>query len=556
MEVSKPEVHHQSGPSLVWLIPLITLLVGAWLVVKTVSEQGPQATISFKTAEGIEVGKTRVKYKNVDIGVVDTVNFSDDFSHVVVTIDFNHGTENFLRRDTRFWVVKPQLSIRGASGLGTLVSGAYIEIEPGPGAYQSHFSGLDSKPVITADEIGRKVVLVTQSLGSIDTGSPVYYQGLLAGEVLGRELGNDRKSIFVHAFIRDPFDQLLRGNTRFWNVSGIDVSMGADGFRVRSESLESLMFGGISFETPQAAESTITDINDLVFTLHESYDSIQEQTYTKKLLFVLFFDGSVRGLSTDAPVEFKGIKVGSVLDIRLEFDSDTTGFRIPVVIEIEPERIMEKGSGVIDSPYSTLDKLVERGLRARLQTGSLLTSQLFIELDMHPGTPVLLSGSDDSSYPELPTLKAANIDQITASVEGLLQKLNALNIEEIAAVLIDTLKGASQTIDSANELISDPGIAGTIEDMRASLASFRNIMHDVDSANVDVVIGSAQAALDGLNETLSTTNHLLKPDSPLQYNAIKMTSELEETARAIRTLIETLERDPQSLIFGRDKKTK
>ncbi len=555
MEVSNPEVHKQSGPSLVWLIPLITLLVGAWLVVKTVSEQGPQATISFKTAEGIEVGKTRVKYKNVDIGVVDTVRFSDDFSHVVVTVDFNHGTENFLRRNTRFWVVKPQLSIRGATGLGTLVSGAYIEIEPGPGANQTHFTGLETRPVITADEIGRRVVLVTQKLGSIDTGSPIYYQGLLAGEVLGRELGNDRKSIFIHAFVRDPFDQLIRGNTLFWNVSGIDVSVGADGFRVRSESLESLMFGGIAFETPLATESTVTDINDLVFTLHDSYDIIQEQTYTRKLRFVMFFEGSVRGLSIDAPVEFKGIKVGSVLDIKLEFDSDTTGFRIPVVIEIEPERILEK-NGTDVEPYDTVNKLVEQGLRARLQTGSLLTSQLYVELDMHPGTPVLLSGDADMPYTELPTLKAANLDAITASMEGLLQKLNALNIEEIAAVLIDTLKGAGQTINSANELINDPAIGGTIEDLRAALGSFRNIMQDIDGAKVEDVIGSARLALDSLNATLSTTNHLLKPNAPMQYNAIKMTSELEETARAIRSLIETLERDPQALIFGRDKPAK
>ncbi len=556
MDVSKPEVQNHSGPSLVWLIPLLTLLVGAWLVVKTVSEQGPQVTISFKTAEGIEVGKTRVKYKNVDIGVVDTVRFSDDFSNVIVTVDFNHGTENFLRRNTRFWVVKPQLSIRGASGLGTLVSGAYIEIEPGPGASQTHFTGLDSRPVISADEIGRRVVLVSQNLGSIDTGSPVYFQGLLAGEVLGKELGNDRKSIYIHAFIRDPFDQLLRGNTRFWNVSGIDVSVGADGFRLRTESIQSLMFGGIAFETPQTMESTVTNIDDLVFTLHQNYDSIEEQTYTRKLRFVLFFDGSVRGLSIGAPVEFKGIKVGSVLDIRLEFDNVTTGFRIPVIIEIEPERILEKNTGLIDTSYSTLEKLVSRGLRARLQTGSLLTSQLFVELDMHPGTPVLLSGTEDNTYPELPTLEAANLDAITASMQGLLQKLNALNIEEIAAVLIETLKGAGKTINSANELINDPGISGMIEDMRASLAAFKNIMQEVDGSNLEQVIAAGQTALDSLNATLSSTNHLLKPDSPLQYNAIKMTSELEETARAIRTLIETLERDPQSLIFGRDKQAK
>jgi len=257
MEVSTPKVTTQSGPSIVWLIPLITLLVGGWLIVKTVSEQGPEVTISFKTAEGIEAGKTRIKYKNVDIGVVEQIQFSEDFSHVVVTASFNRGTDSFFRRNTRFWVVRPQLSVRGATGLSTLISGAYIEIEPGKGSEQFHFVGLEKQPVVTADEAGKKVVLVTEKLRSIDTGSPIYYKGLMAGEVLGHELGNDRQSIYIHAFIREPFDTLIKGNTHFWNVSGMDISLGADGLNVRTESLQSLMLGGIAFETLATLEHAI-----------------------------------------------------------------------------------------------------------------------------------------------------------------------------------------------------------------------------------------------------------------------------------------------------------
>ncbi|MCG8378961.1 MAG: MlaD family protein, partial [Proteobacteria bacterium] len=196
MEISSPQVTKKAGPSIIWLIPLITVLVGGWLIFKTLSEQGPQVTISFKTAEGIEAGKTKVKYKNVDIGIVEHIKFSEDFSNVILTVEFSKGSEKFLKRNTRFWVVKPQVSLRGATGLSTLISGAYIEIEPGPGAPQFHFIGLEKQPVVTAEELGKKIILVTQNLGSIDTGSPVYYQGLLAGEVLGHELGNDRKSIY------------------------------------------------------------------------------------------------------------------------------------------------------------------------------------------------------------------------------------------------------------------------------------------------------------------------------------------------------------------------
>jgi paraquat-inducible protein B len=628
LKISSPQVSKQIGPSIVWIVPLVTLLVGGWLIVKTLSERGPHATISFKTAEGIEVGKTKVKYKNVDIGVVEQIKFSDDFSNTILTVDFHQGAEKFLRRSTLFWVVKPQLSLRGASGLSTLISGAYIEIEPGPGAAQLHFTGLEKQPVVKSDEQGKKITLVTQNLGSVDTGSPIYYQGLLAGEVLGYELGNDRKSTYVYAFIKDPFDQLIRGNTNFWNVSGINVSMGADGFKMQTESLRSMIFGGIAFQTPETLEQATTDVNNLIFTLHENYENIQKHAYTRKIKFLIFFNSSIRGLSIGAPVEFKGIKVGSVLDVRLEFDRGSTTFRIPVLIEIEPQRIIERG-GDPGVGSSTFDSLIERGLRARLQTGSLLTSQLYVELDMHPDSPVNLSG-DDTPYPELPTLPTSNFGAITQSAEDLLVKLNSIDIEKVTSVLIDTIETANKTMHSAdkaidnantlmatpgipeaiedirvalknfknitqimndsnlvasaaetlknvdrtissaekainstdetmgnvNALVTIPGIPEAIEDIRLSLKSFKSIMLKVDNSNLQEAINAGHLALANLTKTLEKTSKMMEPNSPIQYNLIELTKEFEETARAIRSLIETLERNPQELIFGKDKKAK
>ena len=666
------------------------------MIVKTLSEQGPRATISFKTAEGIEVGKTRIKYKNVDIGVVEKIKFSDDFSNIILTVDFMEGSEKFLRRSTRFWVVKPQLSLRGATGLSTIISGAYIEIEPGIGAPKLHFIGLEKQPVVKSDQQGKKITLVTQKLGSVDTGSPIYYQGLLAGEVLGYELGNDRKSTYVHTFIKDPFDQLIRGNTNFWNVSGINVSMGADGFKVQTESIQSMMFGGIAFETPETLEQATTDIDKLVFTLHESYESIKKHAYTKKIKFIMFFDSSIRGLNLGAPVEFKGIKVGTVLDVRLEFDSGSTSFRIPVLIEIEPQRIIERGNQEMDQSHQALQRLVKRGLRARLQTGSLLTSQLFVELDMHPGSPINLSGSD-TPYPELPTLPTSNFGAITQSAEDLLAKLNAVDIKEVTSVLIDTIQTANKTMhnadkaiesantligtpgipeaienvritlknfknitqkvddsnliasatktfssvdktinsadkainnantlisapgipeaiedirialknfknitqkvndtnliasasktlsnvgeiitksnqtlsnankaidsmistaDNANKLITSPGITESIEDIRVSLKNFKSIMLKVDNSKIQEAIAAGHLALENLSQTLDKTSKMMEPNSPIQYNLIELTKEFEETSRAIRSLIETLERNPQELIFGKDRNAK
>lgn len=544
MSVENPRVKKRSYPSVVWLIPLVTAIVGAWLIIKTVSEQGPLVTITFKTADGIEAGKTKVKYKNVDIGLVESVRFSDDFANVVVTVQFNKGTESFFRRNTRFWVVKPQLSVRGASGLGTLISGAYIEIEPGKGAPQNHFTGLDEQPVVTSDEVGKKVVLIADQLRSIDTGSPIYYKGINAGEVLGHELANDHKSVYIYAFIKDPFDQLIRGNTRFWNVSGLDVSLTANGLNVRTESMTSIIYGGIAFETPDTSEGSSADINDLVFTLYNSHADILKNAYTRKINFVMYFDSSVRGLSVGAPVEFKGIKIGTVTRISLEFDSKKTTFRIPVSVEIEPERIVQTNNNGVSS-YATFQTLVQHGLRARLQTGSLLTGQLFVELGMFPDTPIHLSDTQ-SKVPELPTIPAG-LTVITDSAQEFLAKLNRIKVDEIGDQLLASLKGA-------NKILNAPEIHTAVGEMGTAMQSLKSVLSKVDQSDIKGTIAAAKNALAKVDQTLVLTNRILKPNAPLQYNLIEMISELQETARSIRTLVEMLQRQPQALIFGKDNK--
>lgn len=536
--IPTPQVKRRSGPSMVWLIPLLTLMIGGWLVVKTLSEQGPQVIITFKTAEGIEAGKTKIKYKNVEIGIIDNIQFSDDFSHVLLTANFSLGTASFLKRDTRFWVVKPRLSLRGVSGLDTLISGAYIEIEPGKGLPRDHFVGLEKPPVIKASEAGRKITLIAEKLGSLDTGSPIYYQGIAAGEVLGYELGNDRKSIYIHAFIKSPLDELIQSNTRFWNVSGMDVSLSADGFRMRTQSMQSLLFGGIAFETPKTNEPISDDIDSLVFTLYDNYASIQEFSYTRKIKFVLFFDSSVRGLGMGAPVEFKGIKIGSVVDVHLEYDSNNTSFRIPVVIEIEPERIIEKGNHEGISPYDTLQKLVDKGLRAQLATGSLLTGQLFVQLDMYPGSPRLLSDGE-TAYPELPTTPGG-ISAITSSLQAFAGKLEKIAVDEIGQELLKTLKGTSKIVESP--------------DLNNAIKNLKNILHALDASNMDEAIKSAKVVIKETQTTIGLLNNMLRPDSPAQHSIIQMTQELEETARSIRSLVDLLERNPESLIFGKKLK--
>lgn len=562
-----PVIKSRSGPSIVWLIPIITALIGGWLIFKTLSEKGPGITLTFKTAEGIEVGKTKIKYKEIEIGVVDSMHFSKDFSHIILNADMAKEAKPFLRRDTRFWVVKPRLSLRGASGLSTLVSGAYIEIEPGQGAVQRNFVGLDAPPVVKADVAGKKIVLLARKLGSIDTGSPVYYQGILVGEALGYELGNDRKSVFIYAFIKNPYDDLVRDNTIFWNVSGMDVSVGSTGVTVRTESVQSLLFGGIAFDTPHTPEKEQgkEDVEGLIFTLHDNFEGIQEQAFTRKISFILFFEDSVRGLSVGAPVEFKGIKIGSVADVHLELDNRDSGFRIPVRIEIEPERIIERGEGEAASSYQTLKNLVDRGLRAQLQTASLLTGQLLVELDMHPETHIRLVG-ENLTFPELPTIPAS-LEQMAASVKTILAKVEKLDLDKIISQLMGTLEGTNrlinapetmETLKGANKLLNAPELLETVQNLKTTLRDFQNILGKLDQhaeplmANVEKAMDTGNVALEKAQVTLKMIDEVLKPDSPLQFRLNQMTEELAETARSIRTFVDLLERNPKSIIFGKN----
>ena len=546
--MNQPVVKEGGGPSIVWLIPILTALIGVWLIVHTLADKGPLVTITFRTAEGIEVGKTRIKYKSLDIGLVEGVRFSSDFSRVEVRARLGKEAGHFLRRDTRFWVVRPTLSARGISGLGTLLSGSYIEIEPGQGAPQALFVGLESPPVVNADEAGKQITLMARKLGSIDRGSLIHFQGIVAGEVLGYEMANDYRSVLIHAFVKPPFDRMVRSNTRFWSASGLDLSVGPDGMRVKTESLQALLFGGIAFDTPDGQETGPDDIAGLVFTLHDDQKSILEQGFTEKVRFVMFFEDSVRGLTVGAPVEFKGIKVGSVIGVRLEYEERTGAFRIPVVVELEPERILDRGERMKKAPRDAFQSLVKRGLRARLQTGSLLTGQLFIDLDMQPKTPIRLVGAGRTE-PELPTVMG-NLEQMTTQMKSIVDKLDKVDIVAIGSELQSTLKGTAAFANS-------PNLDKTIADLAASLSSLRGILRKVDdraepiTANLEQALAAARDALEKSKATMVAVEGVLSPESPMHDNAARLAQELSSTAKSLRSLVEMLERSPQSLLFGR-----
>ncbi len=509
--------------SLVWLVPIVAALIGGWLVYKAFSEKGPTITITFQTAEGLEAGKTKIKYKDVEVGQVESIRISEDLSHVILTAELEKEAKKHLTENTRFWVVRARVGAGEVSGLGTIFSGAYIGIDPGkPGKPTRSFMGLETPPIITADLPGSHFMLSAGTLSSLDIGSPVYYRQIKVGQVVAYELEKDGTAVNIKIFVHAPHHEIVRQNTRFWNASGLDVTVDASGIRVNTESFVTMMVGGIAFDTPTTLEPSARAGEGYTFRLYESREKIFEKQYVRKGYWLLHFDGSVRGLSVGAPVDFRGITIGKVTDVRLEFDWDKLALRIPVLIEIEPERITMIGKETMDR-RKVMERFVEKGLRAQLKKGSLLTGQLYVELDFHPEAP-FTKIKYGGKYPELPTMPTP-MEEITSSVTQIVEKLDTIPLEQIGKDLQQTMANLSKTSEDLQKMVK----------------------------NLDAsVVPAASTTLEQAQTTMIKVDRLLNADSPTGYELKRALGELADAARNISILVDYLERYPNSLVFGKE----
>lgn len=510
--------------SIVWLIPLIAALIGGGLAYKALTEKGPIITITFNNAEGLTAGKTKIMYKNVEIGHVESLSLSEDLSHVVVTAKLVKTSEPYLTVNTRFWVVRARIAAKEVSGLGTLFSGAYIGVDPGkPGKSAHAFQGLATQPIVTADLPGQHFTLQAEKLGSLDYGSPIYFRQIEVGQVVAYELTKDGKKINVKIFIHAPHHEHIRKNTRFWNASGLDVSLDTSGITMNTESLMTLIIGGVAFETPKdAAPGPPVEDGD-IFVLHEDYDEAIKKIYARKDRYLVNFYSSVRGLEVGAPVEFRGVEIGQVINLTLLADYDKMEIQVPVVIEIEPERIQNVGNPNTDG-RKMIEILVERGLRAQLQQGNLLTGQCYIDLDLHPDAPPgkIKFGSN---YPELPTAITV-FEEITKGISQLIKKLEKIPIEEIARNLQQAMV-----------------------QFETSTGQFNKLVQNLDEA----VVPEIGATLDKTRKTLTKVDRLLNAESPTGHELKRALDEIADAAHSIRILAEFLEKHPESLIQGKEK---
>jgi len=529
--------------SIIWVVPIIALLIGGWLTFKAMSEKGPEITITFETADGLVAGKTAVKFKDVDVGKVTKLELNDDASGVVATVEMTNNASSYLTDKTQFWVVRATVAAGEISGLGTLLSGAYIGCNPSTeGKKQTHYKGLEKPPILTADLPGRHFVLKSKELGSLDLGSPIYYRGIKVGQVVDYDFDETAEAVLFKVFIRDPFHKKVTDNTRFWNASGVDFTMDATGIKMDTQSLVSIMLGGVAFDLPEHAQQGEQAEEDKDFLLYEDRDASNEVSYNIKQYYLMYFNQSVRGLSPGAPVEILGIKVGEVVKVELLFDQTTLEFLIPVLVYFEPERLnlliteegkVARGTAKAEEIEATqkdkqgrnmvVKELVARGFRAQLKTGNLLTGQLFVDLANYPDAPPK-EIMTEQGYTVFPTIPAP-FEQIVNRVDNILKKFEKVPFDKIGMDLQLAVESLTKTLDE-------------IKDM---------------SGNINQeTVPKINAALDQMQEAMKGVESTLGPDSALSYNARQVTNELSMAIRSIRSLLEYLERDPQALLLGKE----
>jgi len=519
-------VVHWRRPSLVWFIPLVAAAIGAWMAVKALSERGPTITITFQSAEGLEPGQTRIRLKGVEVGKVTAVNLTRDFGRTVATAEMVSGTGPLLGPASRFWVVRARVGSNGISGLGTLLSGAYIDMDPGPaGELTRAFRGLESPPIRPPQAPGELIELRAEKLGSLSIGSPVSYRQIRVGEVAGYDLAPDGRTVVIQALIQAPYNTLVRENTRFWDAGGMDANLDTSGLHLHADSMVTLLLGGIALDNPDPPAPAAPA--GRVFTLYPSSEKAHEPVYRERRLFVLNFAESLRGLSRGAPVEFRGVQVGQVESFRLEVETRRLEARIPVLVALEPERFGFTGAdaGGPGPGFETLlARMVRKGLRAQLKAGSLLTGNLFVDLDFHPeAAPRGLTRS--GGHPELPTLPSS-LGALLENLGRFAQRLQALPLEEVFGQVRATLPQLRETLDQA-----------------------RTLMARLDRETLP----QAQAALAQARTALGTLERTLGADSPAQADLRRALDDFAQAARALRDLADSLERHPESLIFGKGR---
>jgi paraquat-inducible protein B len=514
----------------VWILPAIVIVAGAFVAVHEKLAEGVPIEITFRTADDLEPNKTKISYKAVEIGQIKGIHVSKDRKNVVVEARIHRDARDYLVQDTRFWVVRPRVTGADISGLGTLVSGAYISVDVGHSAVPAHsFTGLEVPPIVTSGLPGHEYVLHAKDIGSLSIGSTVFYRHLSAGQVVAYSLDPSGDTVTIKVFVNSPYDQFVTHETRFWQASGIDMSIDSEGVKLHTESLASILQGGVAFQQVAGATPTPQSPEDSSFPLYTDRERAMREPDTVAQTFVMYFQGSLRGLSVGAPVDLRGINIGEVKRLSVEYDREAGMLRFPVEVDIFPQRIRGRprtGRAEADDSdigaHAMIDSMVAHGMRAELKTGSLLTGQKFVSVDVEKrASPDRV---DWNEHPPIFPTAAGGLDEIQDSIGSVAKKLDSVPFDQLSARLLATLAALQDTLKSTNQ-----------------------VMHQVNGS----IAPQVTATLKEAEDAMKNAKEALSADAPLQSDLGSTLLELSHAARSVSALADYLERHPEALIRGK-----
>ena len=532
-ELPAPNVHqHKRGrPSAIWIVPIIAIAAGAALAIRTYLRAGPTSHITFESAEGLEVGKSDVRYKNVPVGKITDIDISDDLDQIVATVQLNRGASKLAVSDTKFWVERPRVGIGGVSGLGTLLSGAYIGVDVGTSEHKAdHFVGLEKPPGVTHDQRGKKFRLLAHDAGSLAIRSPVYLKRQQVGSITELALAADGKSVEIEIFVDAPYDNDVTESAVFWNSSGMDVTLDAAGLRVDTQSLTTVIAGGIAFGFRDPDHTGKPAAENARFTLFDDRARAMAKPDTDKLALAIRFEEPLRGVGPGTLIDFHGVQLGNVDDVRLGYDATTRGFYSDVSATVYPQRLgaayqalTTEGAQTGKSGPEMLQALVGRGLRARLRSANLLTGSFFIALTLDANAKKVMVAMQDGVW-VVPSERGGT-DQIQDQVASIVAKIDRIPFDVIGNDVHAATHAASSLI-------------GHID---------RDVVPDAKQ-----LVGQAEIAVEALREGLAAIrDNVAAPDSPIQQSARTTLDELDRAAFSLRGLAEYLKQHPESLLRGR-----
>jgi paraquat-inducible protein B len=511
----------------VWLIPLVSALVGLSIVYHTWSKQGPRIFITFQSAAGLEVGKTQIRFRDVVVGIVKDIRLTELRDRVIVEAELNKDSEGMANEATQFWVVKPRIGISGVSGLSTLMSGAYIETDTKHGALgkatKKQFIGLEDPPSITNDRPGSRFTLRTEDLGSLGVGVPVYMRRLQVGMVSSYKLDPTGQFIEVEVFVDAPYDRYVDGSTRFWNESGIDVSLSTEGMQINTQSLVSLISGGVSFGS-FGAPRDIAEVNR-VFKLYDNRRAAEIEPQGLAVPISMRFDQPTRGLKVGATVDFNGVDIGIVKSVALDFDIVLGRFFTTVHATLYPERLgavyreMNMSRRSLEQLAESLALMTKRGLRAQLRSANILTGQLYIVLEDFPKAPKIEIPKAELPF-KMPTLASDDLDKLQQQVANIVYKLDKIPFESIG--------------NEVNDMIKQIKVLSTTLDKS--------------------VVPKLATTLTQIEVAVKNLNGLIAPGSAMTVSTEAMLEDLRTSLRSLRGLTDSLQLQPDSLITGRPPK--